>query len=241
MTGAGAGVGPGSPGLARPGTGERVVALLMRVSGVLVGGAIGAILWLIVMQEGPERGWTDYDYNEMAGQMVVPRQEDVAKAGLWTTLLLGIVLACLYPLVFRPLRRRLNRWVVALLYALVPFLLWGLLMAPAVTAYEDTASDQARRLIPGGAFGVDGGDATPVLAAVASILFALCVMRAYSLMTRRDWWTRKYRRGGLDAAVLADVVAEPGMASLEVAAPEHTDLLEFPEEVGEEGREGPLR
>lgn len=214
---------------ARPSGGTRGTAILTalrHIAGVVVGGTIGAIVWLVVMQEGAERHWSDHDYNQIVGQVVVDRTGDVAKAGFWATLVLGIVLAAAYSIVVEPLVGRVRRVRAMFLFALVPFLLWGLVLSPGVAAYKDTALDVARETIPGGAFGLDGGGVTPVLGVVASLLFALAVTRVYRLMCDPKWW---HSRGG-DHAMAQGVLDELTSRSLELS-----------EERREEGREGPGR
>ena len=45
----------------------------MRTLKLILGGLLGGILWLVIMQEGPERGWSEHDYNQMIGQLLVDR------------------------------------------------------------------------------------------------------------------------------------------------------------------------
>lgn len=206
--------------------GTVLLSALRHIAGVVVGGIIGAVVWLIVMQEGSERHWSDHDYNQMVGQVVVDRTGDVAKTGFWVTLVLGIALAAVYAVVVEPLVGRARRVRAMFLFALVPFLLWGLVLSPGVTAYKDTALDVARETIPGGAFGLDGGGATLVLGMIASMLFALAVTRIYRLMCEPEWWRA---RGG-DHAMAQGVLDELTSRSLELS-----------EERREEGREGPGR
>jgi len=212
-----------------PGTrtaGQRVARSLREISGVVVGGTLGALLWLIVVQEGPQRDLTEYDFAQQMGQVFVDRSADVAQAGLWGTILFGVLIACLYPLLFQRLEGRLTRLGAALAFAAVPYLLWGLVMAPGVTAYEDTIAGAAAVPIPGGAFASEAGWTPALLAIPAAILYALSVARCYGLMRTAAWWTPKFRHGP-SAEALVDVIGDPS--------------LELPEQVGEEGREGPRR
>lgn len=219
MTGAASGSG-------RRTAGQGVLQSLREISGVVVGGTLGALLWLIVVQEGPQRDLTDYNFAQQMGQVFVDRSADVAQAGLWGTILVGILIACVYPLFFRRLEGRLTRVGAALAFALVPYLLWGLVMAPGVTAYQDTVAGVEPVLIPGGAFASQAGWTPALLAVPAAILYALSVARCYGLMRTAAWWRPKYRHGP-SAEALVDVFGDPS--------------LELPEQVGEEGREGPRR
>lgn len=208
-----------------------VLAALRHVAGVVVGGAIGGIVWLIVLQEGPERGWSDHDYNQIMGQVFVGREDDVARAGFYGTLLAGIALAAIYALVIERLARGRHRAVAPLTFALLPFFSWGLVLSPGVTALEDTAIDVSPRRIPGGAFGLDGGGVTLVLGVVGSLLFALAVSRIYRLMTTPAWWKSR----GSDHSIAKGVLDELISRSAPAAAP---DSLKLPEEGRKEGGEG---
>lgn len=206
-----------------------VLAALRHVAGVVVGGAIGGIVWLIVLQEGPERNWSDHDYNQIMGQVFVGRGDDVARAGFYGTLLFGIALAAVYALVFeRPFRSK-HRALAPLTFAMVPLSLWGLVLSPGVTAFEDTAIDVRPRVIPGGAFGLDGGGVTLVLGIAGSLLFALAASRIYRLMTTPAWWRSRDDSHGAGQGVLEEIYFGKG--------PEPS--LKLPEEGREEGRVGP--
>lgn len=208
-----------------------VLAALRHVAGVVVGGAIGGIVWLVVLQEGPERNWSDHNYNQIMGQVFVGREDDVARAGFYGTLLFGIALAAIYALVFEGFFRGKHRALAPLTFALVPLFLWGLVLSPGVTAFEDTAIDVRPQVIPGGAFGLDGGGVTLVLGIAGSLLFALAVSRIYRLMTTPAWW----RSRGSDHSMAKGVLDELISRSTSTAAP---DSLKLPEEGRKEGGEG---
>jgi hypothetical protein len=200
-----------------------VLAGLRHVAGVVFGGLVGGTVWLVVIQEGPERNWSDHDYNEMMGQVFVNRAGDVAKTGLWATLAIGVALTALYALVVDPLLAKRGARRAALTFAAVPFLLWGLAFAPTVTAYRDTAAGVPREPIPGGVFGLDGGAATLVLGLAASFLFALAAARIYRLMCTGTWWRARGRGHELAQEVLEELTSRS---------------FELPEERREESREG---
>jgi hypothetical protein len=207
-------------------TGARILRLLRHVAGVVVGGAIGGIVWLIILQEGPERQWSDHDYNQIMGQVFVGREDDVATAGFLATLGTGVALALLYAFAFEPLGRNRGRAWAPLCFAAVPLALWGLVLSPGVTAYKDTAIDVRPEVIPGGAFGLDAGGVTLVLGVVGSLLFALAVSRIYRLMITPSWWKARGSDHAMAKGVLEELIARTPDPS-----------LELPEERREEGRE----
>ncbi|MEW6582898.1 MAG: hypothetical protein AB1416_09075 [Actinomycetota bacterium] len=209
--------------VAPPRLGERILDSLRHIAGVVAGGVLGALLWLIVMQQGPEHELTDHDFNQIMGQVFVDRSADVAKAGLWGTFAFGILIACLYPPVFHRMERHRGPVVAAAAFAVVPFLLWGIAFSPVVTAFVDVPTGEAPRHIPGGPFGSEGGAAAVILGLVASAVYATMASRAYSLMSRRDWWERRYRRSGIAQETIVEIVGDP---SLELAE-------QVPEERGE--------
>jgi hypothetical protein len=208
-------------------SGTTILRLLRHLAGVVVGGALGGIVWLIVLQEGPERQWSDHDYNQIIGQVFVGREDDVATAGFLATLVAGVALAALYAFVFEPLGRKRGRAWAPVVFAAVPLALWGLVLSPGVTAYKDTAIDVRPEVIPGGVFGLDAGFFTLVLGAVGSLLFALAVSRIYRLMTAPSWWKSRGSDHAMPKGVLEGLIAQTPDAS-----------LKLPEERREEGGEG---
>jgi hypothetical protein len=207
------------------------LSALRHIAGVVFGGAIGGIVWLVVLQEGPERGWSDHNYNQVMGQVFVGREDDVARAGFYGTIAVGIALAAVYALVFEPLARGKHRAVAPLVFAAVPLLLWGFVLSPGVTAYADTAIDVESQVIPGGVFGLDGGRVTLVLGIVGSLLFALAVSRIYRLMTMPAWWKSRGSNHSMAQGVL------DGLISRSAPAPS-PESLKLPEEGREEGDKG---
>ena len=202
----GAGSGPTRAGaLAR--------AALRHASGVVLGGLLAAVAWLIVMQEGVLRGWTEHDYLQTIGQVVVGRADNVARAGMRLTLVLAVGIAAIYALVFdRFVRGR--GWTRALIFAAVPFLLWGLVLAPFAGGLKDTAAGEARVEIPGGPFGLDGGGATILIGAVASVVYAFIVARCYRLMRQERWWVAARERPGALAREAIEEIITPGSLEL---------------------------
>src|SRR5436190_9344951 len=158
-------------------------AIGRRAAGVVVGSGLGALLWLIILQEGVRHGWTDQNFTSDMGLLVQSAEGSPTQAGLRLTLLSGLVLGVLYvPLAELWVR---SRWVRGLVYAVVPFLAWGLVFCPLVAGRIDGE--------PSAPFGADAGAATIVLAAVASLAYALALARAYGLMREPAWWRPRAR------------------------------------------------
>lgn len=216
----------GATGAATPGprtVGAAIRSGLRRAAAVGLAGALGGIAWLVVMQEGHERGWTEHDFNQMLGQLFVDRSADVARAGLWGTLALGAAVALVYGLVIEPLVRSRGRWWPPLTLALILFLLWSLAFAPVVTAYVDTAPSEPPREIPGGPFGLDAGVETFVLGLVASLVAAAVIARVHRLAIDPGWWAAKHRPVEVTEEALEEILSGGS--------------LELSEQRPEEGRE----
>lgn len=184
------------------------MAALRRIGGVLLGGIVGALGWLVVLQEGPQRGWSDHDYNETMGQAFVDRADDVARAGLWATLVAGVALAGIYALVVEPLLGGRRPFVAGLTFAVAPLAAWGLVLTPFTTAYEDTAPGHPLVEIPGGILGLDAGASGLVLGVVGSLVFAAAVSRIYRLATSAEWWRSRPQSGEMARGVLDEIVGE---------------------------------
>jgi hypothetical protein len=191
----------------------RVVVVARYVVAVLVAGGLSGVVWLIVMQEGVRQGWMDHDYNQAMGELL-PGTADAARNGLRWTMLVALGLAALYALIEPWLTR--GAWRRGIWWALVPFLLWGLVLAPlAGSRLQDD---------PGGLFGVDGGGTSVLVGAAASVLTALVLARCYDLM-RSAWWWRP-RKVEEEREAIVEALTAPGS-------------LELPEERPEDRRVGP--
>lgn len=112
---------------------EPVLGAARHVLGVVVGGVLGTLLWLIVMQESVGKGYTDHNFNRAMGELFVDPEGKVARAGFRATVVIGIVLAAAYAAGLHRLLRG-TEWRKALIFAAVPLLLWGLVFAPLTDA-----------------------------------------------------------------------------------------------------------
>jgi hypothetical protein len=179
---------------------ERALVWLRRLAAVVTAGVLGAIVWLIIVEEErfvPEA----LDFNHLLGELVLgPGHETarsdgplalvgdpVAPTGFGVTCLFGVALAVLHMLVVEPALGRVPRMRRSLLLralpvALIAYVLWGLVF---------TAVVQARLDVDAGPFGVDGSGATPVTYAVAAFLTGIVIVRAVELVRTAEWWRPK--------------------------------------------------
>ncbi|MGE0028514.1 MAG: hypothetical protein AB7O78_17315 [Thermoleophilia bacterium] len=170
---------PGAPALARG------------IAGVLLGGVVTAVTFLICVQGSFNRGITDFDFAHVLGTAIEGTAteqsgsqalgvvgDSVGPTALWTTLVCGVVLLAFHALVITRLVRR--SWVVqGLALALVLFLAVGLIYVPFVDGRLDT---------PIGPWGSDQGGWTPIVFAGSSVIAALVGARIYDLTGRASWW-----------------------------------------------------
>lgn len=179
---------------------EQALVWLRRLAAVLVAAVLGAIVWLVVVEEErfvPE----SLDFNHLLGELVLgPGHETarsdgplavvgdpVAPTGFGVTCLLALGLAVLHVLVIEPaLARapRLGRSLVVRAFplAVIMYLLWGLVFTALVDDRFDVAA---------GPFGVDASGATPITYAVAALLTGIVMVRAIELVRTADWWRPK--------------------------------------------------
>jgi hypothetical protein len=190
-------------------------AAARRLLGVAIGGGLGAVAWLIVMQDGFQRGffgrrWSDQDFASAMGKLFGAGEDaNIRQRGFYVTLAIAAVVVALYGLAARlPWRWQYH----ALALAGAVFLLWGLVFCPIVAARESSEN--------GGILGSDAGATAWVVAALASLAFAFVAVRIYRLMREADWWVPGRRRieasQTLEAMGVADAQAD-ALSSLELA------------------------
>jgi hypothetical protein len=190
-----------------------------RLAGVVIGGGLGAVLWLIVMQDGYQRGffgrrWSHQDFASAMGKLLGGAEGNIRQRGFYITLVIAAVVVLAYGIAIDALGSRLpQRWVLqAIGLAVVVFLLWGLVFSPIVAAREATEK--------GGVFGIDAGGTTWLVALLASLAFAVVAVRIYRLMTAADWWIPGRRKieasATLEAMGVADAETD-ALTSLELA------------------------
>jgi hypothetical protein len=166
-------------------------ALARAVAGVLIGGVVTAIVFLICAQGSFRQGITDFDYAHMLGTAIegTATEESGAEAlgvigdsagptALWTTIIAGIVLLAFHALVVARFVRR--GWVIkGIALGIVAFIAIGVIYIPYVDARLDT---------PVGPWGVDQGGMTPLVFLGSSLIACIAGARCYDLAERASWW-----------------------------------------------------
>ncbi|MDX6645683.1 MAG: hypothetical protein QOK40_1410 [Miltoncostaeaceae bacterium] len=189
------------------------------LGGVVIGGGLGAAAWLVVMQDGYQRGffgrrWSDQDFASALGKLAGASQGIIRQRGFYVTLVVVAAVMVLYGVVAHVLASRLpQRWQLhALGLGAFVFLLWGLVFSPIVSAREPSEK--------GGVFGIDAGGTTWLVALLASMAFAVVAVRIYRLMTDEGWWIPGRRKIEASATLEAMGVGDAekdALTSLELA------------------------
>jgi hypothetical protein len=163
-------------------TQDRVRWVVRQLLGVVVGGVVGAAVWLVVVQEGRNLDLTDLDFvRAMAlafGADAVDRR-GTGSAGLYFSLAAGALLVLIQAaLIPRVARLRDRPWPLqAVPLGIVAFLLWGVVLSPSR---------------PSGFLGLDAGGATsPLVFLAGAAAFAIAAWRCYTLITGAEWWQDK--------------------------------------------------
>lgn len=170
------------------GTFPRLVHAGRWAAAVVVSGALAAMAWMFILQEGHTgrifgRTWTDHDFPDGLGNLV--GAEDTARAGLWLTLGLGVLLALVYVLVERRLPGRGTLKGVA--FAPFLFLSWGLVFTPVVNSRQVLQGAEIVYL-PTGAFAWEAGTGAIPLAIAASLVAGALLARVTTMMRGAAWW-----------------------------------------------------
>jgi hypothetical protein len=165
----------------RPDRTRGLPALARELTGLLAGGLLGSITWMIVAHEGEKRFDSEVSFPEALGEVRGAELTDAPRLGLWTALVVGTLIAgVLLPLLFRTIP---GPWYLrSLPLAAVVFLLWGLWFSPRVG--EETT-------FPGGVFASEASGGTLLAFALASIGYAAVAGRVYSVTRALDFWRDK--------------------------------------------------
>jgi hypothetical protein len=190
------------------------------LAAAVIGGIVGGIVFLIMVQGAFRRGYTDLDFNHVLGTLVEGTASEttstdealgiigdtVGKSGLYATCIAAVALMILHGLVITRLVRR--HWLVqALPLAVVTFLVVGLLYCGLADSRLDT---------PTGLFGADAGGMTPLVLGLSSLGFAVVASRCYSLIEDAGWWVPKHESIETALEAVPDVDDSPA-PSLELA------------------------
>jgi hypothetical protein len=188
---------------------RRATAIGRHVFGIVAAGVIAALAWMFVLQEGHTGNifgakWTAHDFPDGLGNAF--GAADTARAGLYLTLVLGVIVAAIFPLV--------ERWlpggglVKGISFAAPLFLAWGLLFTPLVDSRQ-VQRDAEFVFLPTGLFGVDAGARTIISGAVASLLAGIIIARVIQVTRNAGWWRPHPTAGvALDPNVGTDPLLE---------------------------------
>lgn len=199
----------------------RLVDAGRRVAAVIIAGALAALAWMFVLQEGHTgrifgETWTDHDFPDGLGHLF--GAEDTARAGLFLTLGLGVVVAAVYALVERFLPG--EGIVKGVAFAPFLFLAWGLVFTPLVDSRQVLEGAEIVYR-PTGVFARHAGAGTIPLAIAASLIAGIILARVHAMMRTAQWWRE---HPPLDHDLADEAAAE---------------LLELSEQGGQQGVEAP--
>ena len=196
-----------------------------RLGGVVIGAGLGTVLWLVIMQDGFQRGffgrtWSGQDFASAMGDLFGGQTGNIRQRGFYATLVVAGIVVALFGVALKLFRSWIpERWILqALGLAAAVFLLWSLVYSPLIKSRGPEA---------GGLFGVDAGNTTWLVAVLASLAFSIVAVRIYRLMADEDWWVpgrRKIEAAATLEAMGVGEASEDAITSLELA---------------EEGREQP--
>lgn len=166
----------------------RATAAGRYAAAVVTAGVIGALVWMFVLQEGHTGRifgvtWTQHDFPDGLG--LTFGAEDTARAGLFLTLGLGVIVAAVFALVERRLPG--SGLVKGLSLAPLLFLAWGLVFTPLVDSRQVKVEAEFV-FLPTGFFGVDAGGRTIISGVLASVLTGIVIARIISLLREASWW-----------------------------------------------------
>ena len=178
------------------GVGGAVAAVGRWVSAVLFSAFTAGILFLVVVEEGGERGFTDVAFNHSLGVMIGGEAgraradeafgvsgDTAAPTGLiWFSVACLVVMAVHGLTIHRLVRR--PWYVQGPVLGLLVYLLVSLVYFPLINA-SDVVD------VSVGPFGVGGGGSTPLLFLVGSLAFGMLGARVFSLAASAHWWLEK--------------------------------------------------
>lgn len=188
----------------------RATTVGRHVFGVVAAGVIAALAWMFVLAEGHTGNifghWTEHDFPD--GLANAFGAADTARAGLYLTLGLGVIVAAVFVLVERWLPGR--GFVKGIPFAAALFLAWGLLFTPLIDSRQELQAANAEFVyLPTGLFGVDAGARTIISGAVASLLAGIIIAQVIQVTRNADWWRPHPTAGvALDPNVGVDPLLE---------------------------------
>jgi hypothetical protein len=161
----------------------------------VISGAVGAVVFLIMIQGSFRKGHTTLDFNHVLGTMIQGETQEVGSTdsalgvigdsvgptGLWATIICGIALMVVHEAVVTRVVRR--HWLIQ---AVPLWIITSLAVGVLYTSLADARFDT-----PIGFFGVDAGSLTPLVILLCSLGFALVGSRAHDLATTAAWWEKR--------------------------------------------------
>ncbi len=154
---------------------------LRRILGVILAGAVGAIVFLTLAQEAYKKGFTTHRFNGSMGIYLGGHAEQIARRGLYGTLVTGLLLALGYLMVRRWMRG--PEWLRGVQVGVVAYLGWGLVFGPLA---------EGSNTVPAGVFGLDADAAAPVVILVAAMAACITLVRVYDLALSAQWWQPRH-------------------------------------------------
>ena len=192
------------------------LALARLVTGLLAGSLLGGVVFLVISNQGLQRGATDLQFARSVGILRGYTGSDIPRQGLYTILEAGVVLGVVLLLAGHLLIRRW--WVRAVPLGVVTFTAWALVYAPRGTFAGEAGGERVRLDV--GTLGIEAGALTPIVFLLAAAGGAIVAARVSDLMAGADFWKPKDNdiRKGLDELAelgLAEREGDPGDVSLE--------------------------
>ncbi len=154
---------------------------LRHILGVVLAGSVGGIVFLTIAQEAFKKGFTTHRFNGSMGIYLGGHAEQIARRGLYGTLVIGLVLALAYLVVRRFMRG--PEWLRGIQVGIVAFLGWGAVFGPLA---------KGSNTVPAGFFGLDADAAAPVVILVAALAGCLTLVRVYDLALSATWWQPRH-------------------------------------------------
>lgn len=187
---------------APPRVDRRLVAAGRELLAWLLAGTLGALAYLVVIQESANRGWSDHKVVDAVGILMGAEGQDVPRQGFYWSIVFSLAIVLVYAAV--PRLRPLPFAVRAGILGVTVLLLWGLVLCPLASARSDE--------VIAGAFALDAGVSSLVVGVLAAAVYGISAARVHGLVVSAEWWEVKHfdLRASLDEIVQTGPAARPG-------------------------------